>query len=143
MRPTPVPDEEVWEGAKRMVIGPPRGDLSSGIAPVEVLVDRDATEGPRMYLRWIIEADDLRRIENGDTVVWMTFWSDHLHPVSLGLPGEDLVPAPECRNCGRDLTSSEAEPSTGVYFHLRPTGDCMTPEPRMVRPDGKPGPHGR
>ncbi|HEV7651352.1 MAG TPA: hypothetical protein VGP26_24645 [Actinophytocola sp.] len=39
MRPAPIPDEAVWDGAQRMVVAAPDGDLThSTIAPVEVLV---------------------------------------------------------------------------------------------------------
>lgn len=159
MRPTPIPDDEVWENSTRRVIGPPRGDLDSGIGPVEVLTERREQEGPMMHVRVLLEDDDLRRIGNGDHVFWLTFISDHLHPFEVQMGAEDLVQAPECRSCGGPLVTGDnlvqgydfggvemneetrAE-AAAFWFHSRlaDADTCGAPDPKWVRRDGKPGP---
>lgn len=159
MRPTPIPDDEVREGTTRRVIGPPNGDLDSGVASVEVLTERRPDEGPMMHVRVVLEDDDLRRIANGDHVFWLTFISDHLHPFDLGMDSEDLVQAPECSVCGGPLVTGETlvegftfanqeeyarvkDEAERFWFHgrLADSEKCGAPTPRWVRRDGKPGP---
>jgi hypothetical protein len=51
VRPTPIPDAELWPGSVRVVLGAPGGDLTgdgSGVdqaSAVEVLVDRGQDTG--------------------------------------------------------------------------------------------------
>lgn len=79
MRPTPIPDHEIWTGAERRVIGPPRGDLDSGIDPVEALIDRSETTGAlNLSVRLVLEEGDLEKLAAGGTV-WLTFWG-HMVP---------------------------------------------------------------
>lgn len=76
MRPTPIPDAEVWEGATRQVIAAPDGRLDNpDIAPVEALIDRSPSTGHRtLSVRCVLEDDDLAKLQAGGTV-WLTFWS--------------------------------------------------------------------
>lgn len=76
MRPTPIPDAEVWEGATRQVIAAPDGRLDNpDIAPVEALVDHSPLTGHRtLSVRCVLEDDDLAKLQAGGTV-WLTFWS--------------------------------------------------------------------
>ena len=81
MRPAPIPDEAIWEGARRMVIAPPDGDLTStDIAPVEVLIDNGQDTGiPRISVRCVLEEGDLEKLADGGTV-WVTFYGSQLVP---------------------------------------------------------------
>lgn len=89
MRPAPIPDGEVWDGARRLVIGPPGNDLDSGIAAVEVLVDQAAV-GPRISARCVLEPGDLDALTGGGTV-WVSFYGQQLMPFSVDV----LPPAVE------------------------------------------------
>jgi hypothetical protein len=75
VRPTPIPDSEVWEGAQRHVFAAPDGDLTNPhIAPVEALVDRSPTTGAlNISVRVVLEDGDLEKLQAGG-VVWLTFW---------------------------------------------------------------------
>ena len=75
MRPTPIPDAEVWAGATRRVISPPGGDLTHpDIAPVEALVDQSPSTGVlNLSVRCELEEGDLEKLAAGGTVR-VTFW---------------------------------------------------------------------
>ncbi|UIU47086.1 hypothetical protein [Microcystis phage MinS1] len=75
MRPTPIPDHEIWHGAHRQVIAPPDGDLTNpDIAPVEALVDRSPNTGVRVLsVRCELEPGDLEQLQAGGTV-WLSFF---------------------------------------------------------------------
>lgn len=75
MRPTPIPDDEVWEGAERRVIAAPGGELTDpDIAAVEALVDRSPSTGAvNLSVRCVLEDDDLEKLQAGGTI-WLTFW---------------------------------------------------------------------
>jgi hypothetical protein len=88
MRPTPIPDEAIWEGARRMVIAPPDGDLTStDIAPVEALVDVGQDTGiPRISVRCVLEEGDLDKLKAGGTV-WIGFYGGQLIPFCVDVVG--------------------------------------------------------
>lgn len=91
MRPAPIPDGDIWDGARRIVVGPPGGDLDSGIAAVEVLVDASSI-GPRMSARCVLEDGDLDALTAGGTV-WVSFYGGSLVPFSVDvLPPQHAVP---------------------------------------------------
>lgn len=75
MRPTPIPDAEVWAGAVRRVFAAPGGDLTDAdVAPVEALVDRSPKTGViNLSCRCVLEDGDLEKLAAGG-VVWVTFW---------------------------------------------------------------------
>lgn len=75
MRPTPIPDAEVWAGAVRRVLGAPGGDLTDpDIAPVEALFDRSPTTGAvNISSRVVLEEGDLEKLAAG-APIWVTFW---------------------------------------------------------------------
>lgn len=83
MRPTPIPDAEVWEGAVRRVISPPDGDLTNpDIAPVEAVIDRSPSTGAvNLSVRMELEDDDLEKLAAGG-MVWVTFWG-HIVPFAV------------------------------------------------------------
>lgn len=88
MRPAAIPDEAIWEGARRMVIAPPDGDLTrTDIAPVEVLVDRGPDTGtPRISARCVLEDGDLEKLQAGGTV-WVSFYGNQLVPFCVDVVG--------------------------------------------------------
>lgn len=82
MRPTPVPDHEIWEGARRMVIAPPDGDLTNPtIAPVEAVADQAPDGSLNLSVRCVLEDGDLDKLQAGGTV-WITFWG-HMVPWAI------------------------------------------------------------
>lgn len=90
MRPTPIPDEEVWPGTIRKTIGPPVG--STGIRPVEALIEMDPeTQTPVFRIRCELEDADLQRIAAGKRTFWLSWWGGHLHPFGVGMAEDDQV----------------------------------------------------
>lgn len=83
MRPTPIPDAEVWEGAHRHVIAPPSGDLTdTDISAVEALIDTvQVGDGAtrRYSMRCMPEGNEAQRIAAG-APVWVEFLGAQLHP---------------------------------------------------------------
>lgn len=75
MRPTPIPDAEVWPGAVRKVFAAPDGDLTNpDIDACEALVDQSPTTGAlNISVRCVLEDGDLEKLQAGG-VVWLTFW---------------------------------------------------------------------
>ncbi len=85
MRPAPIPDAMVWEGARRVVIAPPDGDLTNpDIAPVEAVVDRSPGV-PVLSVRCVLEDDDLDKLQAGGNV-WISFVG-HMVPFSVTVAG--------------------------------------------------------
>lgn len=79
MIPTPIPDNEIWDGAVRRVIGPPSGDpTDTTCRSVEALID-SSTMGPRFNMRCELEPGDLAALASGGCV-WVSIVGDHLHP---------------------------------------------------------------
>jgi hypothetical protein len=92
MRPTPIPDAEVWEGAERRVIGPPDGDLTSTeIGAVEALVDMTEL-GTRFSMRCVPEDDEAERILRG-APIWVEFLGQQLHPFLVEVGEAPVVPS--------------------------------------------------
>lgn len=74
MRPAPIPDEAIWEGAVRTVFTAPDGDLlNPTIAPVEVLVDAVSDGNRRINVRCVLEDGDLDKLMTGGHV-WVSFY---------------------------------------------------------------------
>ncbi|SNR33033.1 hypothetical protein [Blastococcus mobilis] len=96
MRPASIPDGEVWDGARRIVIGAPNGDLTDPtIASVEVLVDQAAI-GPRISARCVLEHGDLDALAAGGTV-WVSFYGQQLAPFSVDVLPPAGAPVPNVR----------------------------------------------
>jgi hypothetical protein len=86
MHPAPIPDDAVWEGSHRMVMGPPDGDLTNpDIAPVEVLVDRSSIGGLRYSTRCVLDPGDLATLQAGGAV-WVSFYGAVV-PFSVDVTG--------------------------------------------------------
>lgn len=73
MRPTTIPDTEIWTGAQRIIVSPPDGDLTNNtIRPVEMLAEQ--VHGVPVYsARCILEPGDLETLQDGGNV-WLTFY---------------------------------------------------------------------
>jgi hypothetical protein len=75
MRPAPIPAEAIREGARRIVVAPPGGDLTDpDIAPVEAVIDRpEGLGGIRLSVRCVLEPGDLEKLTAGGHV-WVSFY---------------------------------------------------------------------
>lgn len=95
MRPTPIPDNEVWDGAVRRVFAAPDGDLTNpDIAPVETLIDRSPTSGAvNLSVRCVLEDGELEKLQAGGTI-WLTFWGVMV-PWSATVVGPPIEPLQE------------------------------------------------
>ncbi|MFL6141587.1 MAG: hypothetical protein ACJ72N_06930 [Labedaea sp.] len=73
MRPSIIPDREAWQGARRIVMAPPDGDLTNDkIRPLEMVAELH--EGVPVYsARCVLEPGDLDTLSAGGTV-WLTFY---------------------------------------------------------------------
>ena len=106
MRPVPIPDEAVWEGAVRRVVAGPGGDLTGDIRPVEALIDAD-DYGPRFNMLIRLDPGDLEQLQESPHF-WLTWHGDHLHPFSVTMP-----PRRVCRVCGCTEDRACKDPETG------------------------------
>jgi hypothetical protein len=83
MRPIPIPDELVPEGALRRVIGPPGGDLTStDIGTVEAIVANDELHGVTFAVLVSLEPGDLERLADCGGM-WLTFRTSQMPVWSL------------------------------------------------------------
>ncbi len=80
MRPSVIPDDEIFEDHARIVMGPPRGhDVTGDIRAVEMLVGPD-----RVYrARIILDPGDLERLAAGEPF-WVSFWG-HVVPFDVSM----------------------------------------------------------
>lgn len=87
MRPTPIPDDAVWEGGRRVVFSAPDGDLlNPTIAPVEAIIDRAGDGTPRVCVRCTLEPGDLEKLAAGGHV-WVAFYGAGLVPFNVDVKG--------------------------------------------------------
>lgn len=84
MRPSPIPDDEIWEGSRRVVIGAPDGSLDGPIRAAEVLIDVSQIGGCRISARITLDPGDLERLAAGEPF-WVSFLADHLHPFDVSM----------------------------------------------------------
>ena len=83
MRVTPIPDEAVWAGARRVVMSPPDGDLTGPIRAVEAVVDVSPSTGvPVLSVRCALEPGDLERLAAGECM-WVSFYGGGMPPFSV------------------------------------------------------------
>lgn len=81
MIPIPIPDHCVPPGCVRKVFGPPDGDPTGDIRPVEGLVG--LVDGQmRIALLLELENGDLERLQRTPSI-WLTTMSNHLHPFDV------------------------------------------------------------
>ncbi len=83
MRPTPIPDDEVWAGHDRIVMGPPAGhEVTGDIRSVEMLVDRRGAV-PVYTARIVLEDGDLERLGAGEAF-YLSMWG-HVVPFDVAM----------------------------------------------------------
>jgi hypothetical protein len=70
VRPIPIPDAAVWNGARRVVVAGPDGDLTNDlIRPVEVIEDRSPSTGMRVLTALCaLDPGDLEALTAGGLV---------------------------------------------------------------------------
>jgi len=74
VKPTPIPDAEVWAGAERVLYGPPPGQ-GVDIATVEALEDHSERTGlVRVSVRLEVEPGDVGKLRQPGGAVWLTFY---------------------------------------------------------------------
>lgn len=84
MRPTPIPDDEVPDGYRRIVMTAPDGDLTGEIRPAEALVHAPGGGEQRIFsFRIVLEDGDLARLAAGEPF-WLSFWGG-VPPFDVGL----------------------------------------------------------
>jgi hypothetical protein len=85
MRVTPIPDDAVWSGAQRVVIGPPDGDPTGEIRAVEAVADVSPSTGvPVLSMRCALEPGDLEVLAAGGHV-WVSFYGGAIVPFSVSV----------------------------------------------------------
>ncbi len=88
MRPVPIPDAEIREGHRRVILAAPDGDLlNENIAPVEMLA---ALVDDQWVLsaRFVLEDGDLERLAAGEAF-WLTFWGGVVPFAVHFMPGDE------------------------------------------------------
>jgi hypothetical protein len=102
MRPAPIPDDDVWDGARRIIIAPPGGDMTDPeISSVEVLGDLDA-------------------LAAGGTV-WVSFYGGILQPFSV-----DVLPPADARPYARLEVDFRRDQAPGFRAFLGGIPDGMS-----------------
>jgi hypothetical protein len=108
MRVTPIPDEllAAYPGAERRVIGPPDGDVTGHIRPVECLFD--VTEGgiTRANVRCVLEEGELTKLAAGGAV-WVSFYAGLMVPFSIDCLGPHGVTEAEARETAASELAAE------------------------------------
>lgn len=83
MRPVPIPDHLVPPGCRRLVIGPPDGDPTGNIRPVEAIAG--IVDGiPNVVMLIELEDGDLERLTE-TPAVWLTMQTGQIPPWSLDI----------------------------------------------------------
>jgi hypothetical protein len=73
MRPTVIADHDVWDGARRIVMAPPDGDLTNDVVrPLEMLVEASPDGSVMYHAKLVLEPGDLDHLVAGGAV-WVTF----------------------------------------------------------------------
>lgn len=89
MNPTPIPDDEVFEGHERVVIGPPRGhDITGDIRSIEAQIAPAEFGGRVFRTRWIPTAREVERLAAGEPI-WVTQWGAAMVPFDVAMTEED------------------------------------------------------
>lgn len=83
MRPVPIPDHLVPPGCRRLVIGPPDGDPTGNIRPVEAIAG--IVDGvPNVVMLIELEDGDLERLTE-TPAVWLTMQTGQIPPWSIDI----------------------------------------------------------
>lgn len=85
MRPVPIEDRQVWDGAVRRTIAPPGGNLlDPTCSPVDAVIDTDDAGALRFSTRWVLDEGDLEKLaESG--ALWVTMYGRQLPVHSVGI----------------------------------------------------------
>lgn len=84
MRPTPIPDTEVWADHERIVMRAPEGhDPTGDIRDVEML-QSEQNGMPTFSVRFVLEDGDIEKLQAG-TPIWFTMWG-HVVPFDAQIP---------------------------------------------------------
>lgn len=83
MRPVPIPEHLVPDGCRRLVIGPPDGDPTGDIRPVEALAGM-VDGAPRIAMLVELEDGDLERLQK-TPAVWLTMITSQIPPWSIDI----------------------------------------------------------
>lgn len=98
MRPSPIPDDEMFAGHQRVTFSKPEGEEFEEVLPVEVQATIDEEMGlPMMRVRIELEPGDAERLAAGEPF-WLTFWGHMpIFDVAMVEPiVEDVCPGPAC-----------------------------------------------
>ncbi|MCU1488267.1 MAG: hypothetical protein JWN67_5013 [Actinomycetia bacterium] len=78
MNPTPIPDDEIFEDHRRVVIGPPAGhDPTGDIRSIEALIADTPGMGKCFRTRWVPDAREIERLAAGEPI-WVTQWAPQM-----------------------------------------------------------------
>lgn len=124
MRITPIPDAEIWEGSRRIVVGPPTGhDPLGEIRPLEALLEQPAENGrlPTFSIRCVLEEGDAEALADGGAV-WITLFG-HVVPISVGVAGPPVQQqgsspmfTAKIRCTGKTPNAGSTPPTTTVTY---------------------------
>lgn len=93
MNPTSIPDEEIFEGHKRIVIGPPPGhDPTGDIRSIEALVANTPGMGTCFRTRWVPTEREVERLAAGEPI-WVTQWTPRMVVFDVAMLDEEDVGA--------------------------------------------------
>jgi hypothetical protein len=84
MQPVPIPDRRIWDGARLVTIGAPRG-MEDTVRPVEALIEQHPQLGRCAHLLVRVDQLDLERLA-ADPHFWLTIYGGGLPPFSLTVP---------------------------------------------------------
>jgi hypothetical protein len=81
--PTVIEDAEVIDGAQRVVIGPPDGDVTGDIRPVEALVMKhDSMDVPIFCVKIALDDGDIEKLkEKGH--FWLSLMGYQMQPFDV------------------------------------------------------------
>jgi len=85
VRPTPIPDDDIYAGEQRHTLGAPRG-MEADVAPVECVLtslDLGGRSIPAYRFRVEVPPEEAARLAAGEPF-WLTFWGQ-VPPFALAL----------------------------------------------------------
>lgn len=82
MTPVPIPDQCIPPGCRRIVIGPPDGDPTGNIRPVEAVAGVDPDRGVTIAMLVELDGDDLDRLQT-TPAFWLTMWTTQIPPFAV------------------------------------------------------------
>lgn len=96
MRPIPIPDDDVWEGGRRVAVGPPTMEDIDALFTVDAVIDivklqhgEDLMEAPRYNMKIVLETGDLEALAK-DPHFWLSIITTRLTPFNVGILPEGV-----------------------------------------------------